>query len=579
MHDISLITTIAFGLTAALGLGLLAKRLGVSPIVGYILAGIVVGPHTPGFVGNSALAQQLAEIGVILLMFGVGLHFHVEDLVAVRAIALPGALGQSIVATGFGVVVALALGIQWNAGIVLGIAVSVASTVVLLRALMDRRLVETAEGRVAVGWLVVEDILTVLVLVILPALGTKPAEGHGEAGDSSLLVSAGIALLKLLAFVAVMAFAGARFVPWLLLRVAILRSRELFTLTVLVIAMAVATSGYIVFGASMALGAFAAGMVVGHSKLSHQAAADALPLRDAFAVLFFVSVGMRFDWTLLLKEPLLIAGLLFVTMIVKPLIAVLIVFVGRRSFRTGIVVAAGLGQIGEFSFIVAEAAMPLGIMPDSGYGALVACAIISISLNPLLFDRLLALETWVKSKPRLQEWLDKRVKSRGNLPHAGEAEASSDADHAQRVIVVGYGPVGREVTRRVSENGFIPFIIDMNAETVLALQAEKKNALFGDASKPDLLVQAGIKRADYMVITVPDPGAAQLILANVRALNARITILMRTRYQAEAAALHDAGADVVCSDESEIATALSLLVRSHLRSDNNASERAKQELE
>lgn len=569
MHDISLITTIAFGLTAALVLGLLVKRLGISPIVGYLLAGIVVGPFTPGFVGDTGLAKQLAEIGVILLMFGVGLHFHIGDLIAVRSIAIPGALGQSIAATVCGLVVAVALGLGWNTGLVLGIAVSVASTVVLLRALMDHGLVESAEGRVAVGWLVVEDILTVLVLVVLPALAVNAAPAQGQVGGSVLL-SAGLAILKLCGFAAVMVLVGAKFVPWLLLRVAVLRSRELFTLTVLVIAMAIATGGYLAFGASMALGAFMAGMVVGHSKLSHQVAADALPMRDAFAVLFFVAVGMLFDWRLILQEPWLILGLLGVTMLVKPLIALLIVLVARRSLKTGLVVAAGLGQIGEFSFIVADAAKPLGIMPESGYGALVACAIISISLNPILFKYLLKLEGAMNRLPRLRAWLDGRTSERGNVANAVEVGRANGSSGVPRAIVVGYGPVGREVARRITENGIEPFIIDMNAETVLALQAEHKHALYGDATKPELLIQAGIKSAAYLVITIPESTIGQLILVSARTLNPKIRILMRTRYLSQSAILQESGADTVCADEAEIATALAVLVRAHIRSDQGS---------
>ncbi|HSI09799.1 MAG: cation:proton antiporter [Rariglobus sp.] len=569
MHDISLITTIAFGLTAALILGLVAKRFGLSPIVGYLLAGLVVGPHTPGFVGDAGLAKQLAEIGVILLMFGVGLHFHIGDLMAVRSIAVPGAIGQSLVATAFGLLVALAVGWEWNTGIVLGIAVSVASTVVLLRALMDHDQVETAEGRVAVGWLVVEDIITVLVLVILPALAVNTAVDGAPAGEGSgsLLWSAGVAVLKLVGFAAFMAIVGAKFVPWLLLRVAVLRSRELFTLTVLVTAMAIATLGYVVFGASMALGAFMAGMVVGHSKLSHQAAADALPMRDAFAVLFFVAVGMLFDWRLILEEPWLIAGLVAVTMIVKPAIALIIVIAGKRSLKTGIVVAAGLGQIGEFSFIVAETAKPLGIMPESGYGALVACAIISISLNPLLFRVLMRLEPWVRGKPALAAWLDRRTGARGEIANQKEVARSAHDGKTIEAIVVGYGPVGREVLRRVEEYQLTALVIDMNAETVLTLQAEHKHALFGDASRGELLLQAGIKKASYLIVTTPDPVSGQMIVSAARQLNPTLQILIRSRYLSQSTLLQESGADAVCCDEAEISTALAVLVRAHVKAD------------
>ena len=479
MHDITLITTIAFGLTAALICGLLARRAGLSPIVGYLVAGMMVGPYTPGFVGDIGLATQLAEIGVILLMFGVGLHFHVDDLLAVRAIAIPGALGQSAAATLCGLAVAVAAGWTWNAGLVLGIAISVASTVVLLRVLMDAGLVESTEGRVAVGWLIVEDIVTVLVLVLLPALAAG-STGAGPSGDHNVLLSAAIAVAKLAGLGAIMLFLGARFVPWLLLRVARLRSRELFTLAVLVVSMAVATAGYLAFGASMALGAFLAGMVVGQSKVSHQAAADALPMRDAFAVLFFISVGMLFDWRASLHEPWLILGTMAVIMIVKPLIALVIVLAGRHSLRTGLVVAGGLAQVGEFSFIVAEAAKTLGIMPGEGHHAIVAAAIASISLNPWLFRRLLAVEGWVERRPRLRDALSRRAAVRGSAANVAPQRRPAGAP---QVIIVGYGPVGRSIEHRVAELGMKHIVVDLNVDTILALQAENKHALFGDATR------------------------------------------------------------------------------------------------
>lgn len=570
MHDISLITTIAFGLTSALIFGLLAKRLGLAPIVGYLLAGVMVGPYTPGFVGDVNLAKQLAEIGVMLLMFGVGLHFHFDDLMAVRSIAVPGALGQSLAATLCGLAVTIAIGWTWNAGLVLGIAISVASTVVLLRVLMDNGMVETTEGRVAVGWLVVEDIITVIVLVLLPALAVDAGAEEASSG-SGLLVAVGIAILKLVVLGAIIVVAGSRFVPWLLLRVARLRSSELFTLTVLVIALAVATIGYLAFGASMALGAFLAGMVVSQSKFSHQAAADALPMRDAFAVLFFVSVGMLFDWREILREPLLVAGLVFVIMIVKPLVAVLIVLIGRHPLRTGLTVAAGLAQIGEFSFIVAEAARALNIMPDAGHHALVASAIISISLNPWMFRSMMALEGWVQRRPRLQAWFNLRSAARGAV--ANVAEAHLPASSRPRAIVVGYGPVGRTVARRINELGLEPLIIDMNVDTVLTLQGEKIHALYGDASRPDILMQAGIKEAACLVVTTPEAGMGIAILTAARELNPKIRALVRSRYTKDGGLLEQAGADAVCYDEAEAATALSVLLRAHFKGERAAMDR------
>lgn len=559
MHDISLITTVAFSLTAALVFGLLAKRIGLSPIVGYLIAGLVVGPFTPGFVGDVNLAKQLAEIGVILLMFGVGLHFHVDELMAVRSIAIPGALGQSIVATLGGLGVTMAIGWSWNAGLVLGIAISVASTVVLLRVLTDHGLLETTEGKVAIGWLVVEDIVTVLVLVLLPALAF-------DANSTTLgvLSAAGIAVAKLAVLAGIVGIAGVRFVPWLLLRVARLRSRELFTLTVLVVAMAVATIGYLAFGASMALGAFLAGMAVGQSKVSHQAAADALPMRDAFAVLFFVSIGMLFDWREVVREPWLVMGLVFVIVVVKPVTALLIVVARRHSFKTALTVAAGLAQIGEFSFIVAEAAKTLGILPGSGHHALVGSAMISITLNPWLFRRFLAMEGWVHRQPRLSAWLDQRSAARGNA--ANKIEQGREVQPTRpRAIIVGYGPVGLSLARRADDLGLEPFVIDMNVDTVLALQAEKKRALYGDATRPEILIQAGIRNASFLIVTIPDVVVAVSVITVARELNPGMKVLARSRYSNQGEALQQAGADSVCNDEAESATALSVLLRAHFK--------------
>ncbi len=575
MHDINLITTIAFGLLAALVCGLLAKRVGLSPIIGYLVAGIIVGPFTPGFVGDAGLAKQLAEIGVILLMFGVGLHFHLDDLLAVRSIAVPGALGQSIAATLVAMVVAIAVGWSWQSGIVLGIAVSVASTVVLLRVLMDHNMVETTEGRVAVGWLVVEDIITVVVLVMLPALAVKEGIDTAEVGGGLLALakSVGLAVGKMAILGVIVVVAGAKFVPWLLLRVARLRSRELFTLTVLVMAMAIATLGYTVFGASMALGAFLAGMVVGQSKVSHQAAADALPMRDAFAVLFFVSVGMLFDWRTVLHEPGLVLGLIFVILVVKPVVALVIVLVGGHSLRTGLTVAGGLAQVGEFSFIVADVAKVFKIMPDAGQHALVAGAIISISLNPWMFRSLLALEPWVQKHPRLSQWLNRSVAARGQK--ANHAEVSHPPfSAAPRVIIIGFGPVGRTVMRRVEELKLEPFVIDMNVDTVLALQTEKKHALYGDATHADILDQAGVKKAAYLVVSMPDSNLGLAVLTKARELNPRIKVLLRSRYVGEGNMLQEAGADAVCYDEAESATALAVVLGAHIKAGTHREDPA-----
>jgi CPA2 family monovalent cation:H+ antiporter-2 len=360
-------------------------------------------------------------------------------------------------------------------------------------------------------------------------------------------------------------------VPWLLLRVARLKSRELFTLTVLVIAMAVATVGYLTSGASMALGAFLAGMVVAQSKLSHQAAADALPMRDAFAVLFFVSVGMLFDWHAILQEPALLAGLLVVILVVKPVVALLIVMLSGRSLRTGLTVAGGLAQIGEFSFILADAAKTVNLMPGAGHDALVGAAIVSISLNPWLFKRLLALEPWIKQHPRLYAVLNRRVDRLGEETNRQQAELA--ARSRGKVVVVGYGPVGRTVARRAAEYGLETVVIDTNIDTVLALQAEGKRALYGDATRPNILREAGVAQASYLVVSLPDLSASVAVIAAAREMNGRMKILARTRYLAGGGALEQAGADAVCYDEAESATALGVVLRAHLKADGETVHR------
>ena len=546
MHDISLITTIALALSAALVFGLIAKRFGLSPIVGYLIAGILIGPYTPGVVGDVKLAAQLAEIGVILLMFGVGLHFSLKDLLAVRSIAVPGALGQSTAATLACTGLAIAVGWTWQTGLILGIAVSVASTVVLLRALMDHGGIDTPEGHAAVGWLIVEDIITVLVLVLLPPLAATGGDG------SNIWQTMGVALLKLAVLSAIVLLAGARFVPWLLLRVARLRSRELFTLTVLVMAICVATVSYVAFGASMALGAFLGGMVVGQSKVSDQAAADVLPMRNVFSVIFFVAVGMLFDYRTLLESPALILGVLGIILVIKPLAALAIVIVSGHSLKTALTVAGGLAQIGEFSFIVSEMAKSLGLMPGTGHNIIVAAAIVSISLNPLIFRRMLALEPRMAKWPLLARWLARRNETLG--ARANEIAAKRIEDPG--AIVVGYGPVGQTVTRLLTEFEINPTIIETNVEAVLEIQQRGQQALFGDASRPDILRAAGLSSAAYLVVTVPQAEISLRIIQAAREVAPTVRILTRAEYINQHEAFAQAGAAIIRYDEAESAAAL-----------------------
>ena len=410
MHNLDLILTLTGGLVAALLFGYLTQRVGLSPIVGYLLAGLVVGPNTPGFVANKHLADQLAEVGVILLMFGVGLQFHLKELLEVRRVAIPGALGQVLVATVLGYLIGMWMGWSWAAGTVFGLAISVASTVVLLRVLSDNNDLHTPTGHIAVGWLVVEDLFTVLVLVLLPVVF-----GTGEA-SANVPVALVLAVGKLGVLVGFTLLAGGRLIPWVLSQVARTNSRELFTLTILVVALGIAVTSAKLFGASMALGAFLAGMVVGRSDFSQRAASEALPMRDAFAVLFFVSVGMLFDPRHLGASPGLVAATLAVVLVGKPLAALLIVWFLKCPLRTGLSVAVALAQIGEFSFILATVARDLGLLPYPAHNALVAVSIISISLNPLLYRLLDGFEAKLKEWPAL--WRIMNARANGTLRKA-----------------------------------------------------------------------------------------------------------------------------------------------------------------
>ena len=561
MHDLPLIATIAAGFAAAWVLGLLTQWLRLSPIVGYLLAGVLIGPHTPGFRGDLDLAHQLAEVGVILLMFGVGLHFHLDDLLAVRGIAIPGALGQSLAATVVAIAVFAAFGMEARTGAVLGMAMAVASTVVLMRVLMDADALNTPAGHIAVGWLLVEDVLTVLVLVIIPVLGGA-AQAPAAGVWSHPVVAVGVALLKLAALVGVVMLAGARLVPWVLTQVARLRSRELFTLTVLVFSVALAAGAYTLFGASMALGAFLAGMMVARSPVSHQAAADALPLRDAFAVLFFVSVGMLFDPAFLLREPLMMLAALGIILLVKPLVALLIVAVLGYSVRTALTVALGLAQIGEFSFILSDLARKHGLMPDAGHNVLVGGAIISITLNPMLFRSLDRIERWLKGRPRLWALLNARAERRlAATDAAARDQPTATADPGRRLaVVVGFGPVGRTVDRLLRDAGLTTVVIDTNMDTVAELRRQGQAAVFGDAARDAILESAGADRASHLVLTLPQATDRAAIVAAARNLNPRMKIFVRARYLREREELEYVGATAAIFEEAEAAVALARLV-------------------
>jgi CPA2 family monovalent cation:H+ antiporter-2 len=557
MHESGLIITLVIGLSAALLLGIFTQRLGLSPIVGYLLAGIAVGPYTPGIFADINISKQLAEVGVILLLFGVGLQFHFDDLLAVKTIAIPGAVVQSIIATALGVMAAMYLGWGFYAGLVMGMSVSVASTVVLVRMLMDNQVLNAVQGRIAVGWLVVEDIFTIFLLILLPALALA-LKGTGLS-PADMLISFSLAIVKIALFGMLMLVVGARTIPWLLLHVARLKSRELFTLSVLAIALAVALGASLLFGASIELGAFLAGMVVGQSKVSHQAAADALPMRDAFAVLFFVSVGMLFNPMFVIEKPFLVLQILFIIIVCKPLAAIFIVALFGYSFRTMLTVAIGLAQIGEFSFILAQLGQSLEILPQDAYSALIACALLSIALNPLLFRSIDPIETWFKRNKRLWKLVNRRAEKHAlavtsRLPPLKPSAASLQA------LVVGYGPVGQTVTRILRKFGIEPVIVELNVDVVTRLIESGIRAVYGDACQPEILETAGLKESRYLIITLPDLTSRIPVIVNARIANPDLKILVRARYLAERAMLEELGTTSVCYEEAEAAVALAELL-------------------
>jgi monovalent cation:H+ antiporter-2, CPA2 family len=578
-HDLPLITTIALGFTAAWLLGLLTQRLGLSPIVGYLLAGVAIGPYTPGFSGDVNIAHQLAEVGVILLMFGVGLHFHLKDLLAVKSVAIPGAVGQSLVATLLGAIIFLAFGFSLATGTVIGLAMSVASTVVLMRVLMDADALSSSAGHVAVGWLLVEDIFTVIVLVLIPVLGSKPG-AEVDAPTMGLAAQLAIALAKLGVLVAILLVVGSRVIPWVLVQVARLRSRELFTLTVLVFSIAMAAASYQLFGASMALGAFLAGMVVAQSPVSAQVGADALPMRDAFAVLFFVSVGMIFDPSFILEEPLMIAAALGIILLAKPLAALLIVAFLGRSARTALTVAIGLAQIGEFSFILSDLAKKHGLMPPSGHNVIVAAAIISITLNPLAFRSLPAIETFLRRRPKLWALLNGRAERRARKFNQDiETKIEQHREEEKKLaLVVGFGPVGRSVHRLLSEAGLATVVIDTNMDTISELTSQGQMAVFGDATREAILEQAGVEKASHLVLTMPHSAARVAVVTAARNLNSTAKIFVRAHYLRERDDLEKAGASAAVFEEAEAAVALARLVMSDVGTTRDDVERKLRDL-
>jgi CPA2 family monovalent cation:H+ antiporter-2 len=563
LQDIGLILTLAGGLGAALLFGYVTHRLGLSPIVGYLLAGVVIGPNTPGFIANPELAEQLAEVGVILLMFGLGLQFHAEELLAVKRVAIPGAAAGIASATLLGAWAAWLFGWGWTSALVFGLSLSVASTVVLVRVLSDNRQLHTSSGHIAVGWLVVEDLLTVIMLVLLPTLVGGNPSLLGIVGDVALT------LLKVGLLVAFAVVVGARTIPKLLDLVAATRSRELFTLTVLVLALGIAVGSTLVFGVSMALGAFIAGMSVGRSDYSLRAATDALPMRDAFAVLFFVSIGMLLDPLELLSAPWLALAALGVVVIAKPMIAALVLTLMRYPIHTVLTVPAALAQIGEFSFILAALARDLRVLPEVGLNIVVAVSIASILINPVMAKAIRPAEAG------MARW--RLFRNRGVDEGVVERGVASSLQPEDRAVVVGYGPTGRTVARLLNENGIQPTVIELNMDTVRALRHEGMSAVYGDARDPNTLVAAGIRHASTLIISGADTGAPEMIRA-ARELNQNQHIFVRGAYLRDVPTLRSAGAEHVFSGEGEVALAMTEAVLRRMGATPDQIDRERQRL-
>ena len=536
-HSTSLIAILCVGFVLAFVFGLLATRLRLSPIVGYLVAGVLVGPHTPGFVGDQTLAPQLAEIGVILLMFGVGLHFSMRDLISVRKLAVPGALVQMGAATAMGWFLGTRLGWSDAEGLLFGLSLSVASTVVLLRALESARLLDSERGRIAVGWLVVEDLAMVLALVLVPALAANGGESEDGGGVGAALLAT---LLKVGGFVALMLIVGRRVLPWVLERVAGTGSRELFTLCVLSCAMGVAFGAAELFGVSFALGAFFAGMLLNESPFGHKAAEDSLPLRDAFAVLFFVSVGMLFDPGILVEQPLEVLETLAIIIVGKSLAAWIVVRMLGKPNEIALTIAASLAQIGEFSFILIGLGVTLGVMGEEARDLVLAGAILSIMLNPLLFA-LLARRQQRKIAPL----------------EASTIDAPPPIEH---VLLVGYGRVGIKLAELLARDG-VPFVVvDTDAERIASARAAGHQAVRGNAADDDVLAEAMPEHAALAVLTVPDPLEAGKVVQRLKSGDNPIPVLARAHSDAAVKHLLERGADAAIVAEHAIAHSLSEMV-------------------
>lgn len=546
-HNVPLITTLVAAFSFALIFGFAAERLKIPSLVGYLLAGIIIGPATPGIVADVKTASQLSEIGVMLLMFGVGLHFSLDDLLSVKRIALPGALVQMGLATLLGMGMAQWWGWDMGAALIFGLSLSCASTVVLLKALEGRGLLDTMNGRIAVGWLVVEDLATVLVLVLLPPLAGLLG-GSAPEPAVPLWQALGVTVIEVAAFIVLMLVVGRRVLPWMLLQIAHTGSRELFTLAVITIAIGIAFGATQLFSVSFALGAFIAGMVMRESEFSHRAAQESLPLRDAFAVLFFVAVGMLFEPSVVLTQPFHLLGVVAIIILGKSAAALLLVLAFRYPLNTALTVAASLAQIGEFSFILAGLGMTLGLLPAEGMSLILAGALITIALNPFVFATIAPLRSWLRKRSELARQFELRVDPYAQLPMSTERKYLEG-----QVVLVGYGRVGRRIAQALSEHG-IPYVVaEQNRELVEDLREQGIAAVSGNATDPAVLIQAHIANAAMLVIATPDHISVRQIARTARKLNPNIEVVLRTHNEDELMLMRRDAIGTVFFGEEELA--------------------------
>jgi CPA2 family monovalent cation:H+ antiporter-2 len=563
-HDVSLIATVAYGFGLALILGFVAARFRMPPLVGYLLAGIVISPATPGFVADVGLAAQLAEIGVMLLMFGVGLHFSLDDLMAVKRIAVPGAIVQIGVATLLGMGTATLWGWSLGASLVFGLCLSVASTVVLLRALEARGVLKSINGQIAVGWLVVEDLVMVLVLVLLPPLAEMLA-ALGKTGATAALrpeiwETVGFTFLKVTAFIAIMLIVGRRVLPKLLWWVARTGSQELFTLSVVAVAVGVAFGAAKLFDVSFALGAFFAGMMLRESEFSHRAADESLPLRDAFAVLFFVSVGMLFDPAVIAEQPFRLLAVVLIIMVGKTVAAVMLVLMFRYSLETALLVGASLAQIGEFSFILAGLGVALGLLSVEAQSLVLAGALISIALNAAAFAGIGPLKNWILRRSAFARRLETREDPLAHLPYSTDEKLLTG-----QVVLVGYGRVGKRIGAALAAEGIPYVVIEQNREAVDALRKKGVSAVFGSAEVPEVMVQAHIAKAAMLVVAIPETVQVRRIVEIARMLNPDVRLVLRSHNEEEAVLLERETLGKVFLGEQELARGMTAHILGQFR--------------